>query len=102
MSEEIPEINPPLTPEEQSASARLTEADLRIIDAEILANTSTQWHKVARVVMSATGALSDRFPDLPYVFYAQRLRRLAEEGRLESRGNLEFMRFSEVRTPLLG
>lgn len=99
MSEEIPQPNPALTAEEQSAVAKLTAADLQVIDAAILANSSNRWLKVARVVTSAEDALSNSYPDLSYVFYAQRLIRLAEEGRLESQGNLEHMRFSEVRLP---
>jgi len=99
MSEEIPEVNPPPTAEEQSAADKLTDADLQIIDAAILANTSNRWLKVARVAGRTADALSNRYPDLSYVFYAQRLLRLAEVGRLESQGNLEYMRFSEVRMP---
>ena len=99
MSEEIPQPNRPFTAEEQSAVAKLTAADLQVIDAAILANSSNRWLKVARVVTSAEDALSNSYPDLSYVFYAQRLIRLAEEGRLESQGNLEHIRFSEVRIP---
>ena len=99
MSEEIPQPNPALTAKEQSAVAKLTAADLQVIDAAILANSSNRWLKVARVVTSAEDALSNSYPDLSYVFCAQRLIRLAEEGRLESQGNLEHMRFSEVRLP---
>ncbi len=78
---------------------KLTDTDLQIIDAEILANSSNRWHKVARVVVWTEKALNDRYPGLSYIFYAHRLRSLAEEGRLESQGNLEYMRFSEVRIP---
>jgi hypothetical protein len=99
MSEEIPTANSPLSAEEQSAVAELTDTDLEIIDAAILGNSSTQWLKVARVVASTDKALAARYPSLSYLFYAQRLIQLAKQGRLESQGNLEFMRFSEVRIP---
>jgi hypothetical protein len=99
MSEEIPMANPPLSDEEQSVVAKLTDADLQAIDAEILANASPRWLKVARVVLWTEKALRDRYPGLSYIFYAQRLIRLAEKGRLDSQGNLEHMRFSEVRIP---
>jgi hypothetical protein len=99
MSEEIPETNPPLSDEEQSIVAKLTDADLQVIDAAILANSSNRWLKVARVVVWTEKALKDRYPGLSYIFYAQRLIRLAAEGRLDSQGNLEYMRFSEVRIP---
>jgi len=99
MSQEIPMANPPLSDEEQSVVARLTDTDLHAIDAAILANSSDRWLKVARVVLWTEESLSHRFPGLSYVFYAQRLIHLAEQGHLESQGNLEYMRFSEVRIP---
>jgi len=99
MTEEIPQPNPPLSAEEHSAPAKLTDADLQIIDAAILANSSNRRLKVARVVTATEDALRNRYPELSYLFYAQRLIRLAEEGRLESQGNLKHIRFSEVRTP---
>jgi hypothetical protein len=97
MSEEVPQINPPLTVEEQAAIAILTDADLQIIDAAILAETSNRWLKVARIVARSERALSGRYPNLSYIFYAQRLHHLVERGLLEAQGNPEYMRFSEVR-----
>lgn len=91
--------NPPLSAEEQSAVAQLTDADLEAIDSAIMANASNRWLKAARVVRWTETALNERSPGLSDVFYAQRLILLAERGRLESQGNLEFMRFSEVRIP---
>lgn len=88
MSEEIPMANPPLSAEERSVVARLTDADLQVVDATILANASNRWFKVARVIWDTEKALSDRFPGLTYIFYAQRLIYLAEQGRVESQGNL--------------
>ncbi len=99
MSEEIPRANPPLSDVEQSIVAKLTEAELQVIDATILANSSNRWLKVARVIYSAEAALKDRHLGLTYIFYAERLIRLTEEGHLESQGNLKHMRFSEVRIP---
>ena len=99
MSEEIPIANPPLSTEEQSVVAKLTDADLQIIDAAIMANSSNRWLKVAMVVWQTEKALSDRYRGLSYIFYARRLIHLVDEGRLESQGNLEYMRFSEVRIP---
>lgn len=100
MSEEIPEAIPPMSAEEQSAAAKLTDVDLQVIGDAILANASDRWLKVARVVISTVNALNNRYPDLSYVFYVQHLSRLVEDGRLESRGNLAYMRFSEVRIPV--
>jgi hypothetical protein len=40
-----------------------------------------------------------RFENVPDVFYSQRAKALVENGLLESQGNLDFMRYSEVRLP---
>ncbi len=42
-------------------------------------------------------AYSDRFHDIPDVFYGQRPLQLASDDLLSARGNLRRMRFSEVR-----
>ena len=99
MSEEVPIANPPLSAAEQSVVKKLRDADLQVIDAAILANCSNDWLKVARVMAFTEKALNNRYPALSYVFYAQRLIHLAEEGRLEPQGDLQYMRFSEVRIP---
>jgi hypothetical protein len=99
VNDEVPEANPPLSAEERSVIAGLTDADIETIDGAILANSSSRWLKVARVVGDTEEALEGRYPGVSYIFYAQRLRYLAEQRRLESQGNLEYMRFSEVRLP---
>jgi hypothetical protein len=97
MSNEIPEANPSPNAEEQSASAKLTEADLRVIDAAILANCSHRWLKVALVVTSTEDALKEHYPALSYVYYSTRVVCLASKGRLEFQGDLQHIRFCEVR-----
>jgi Protein of unknown function len=99
MNEEIPMATPPLTAEEESAVAKLSDVDFQTIDATVLANCSERWLKVARVVLHTANALESRYPEFSYAFYAQRLCRLVDEGRLDSQGNLLYMRFSEVRLP---
>ena len=100
MSDEIPEANDPLTAEELSAIAKLTAADLQIIDTAILANSSVHWFKVARVVTFTADALHQSYPAFSHAVYAERLAWLADHGRLESQGNLDYMRFSEVSIPV--
>jgi hypothetical protein len=98
-NEEVPAPLDPLTAEEEARIAQLTETDLNEIDDCILSNATTQWRKVAIVVAFAVNALSDLFSGLPDSFYARRIQKLVAQGRLDSQGNLEFMRFSEVRLP---
>ena len=99
MSEEIPVANPPLTAEEQSAADKLSGPELLAVDKMILSNCSDRWLKVARVVTRSEDSLKNQHPALSFVFYTQRLRLLVDDWRLESRGDLSFIRFSEVRLP---
>jgi len=40
-----------------------------------------------------------RVPGLPDLYYANRVRVLVERGLLVAEGNLDYMRYSEVRLP---
>jgi hypothetical protein len=43
--------------------------------------------------------LQDKLPEIPDGYYAQRVALLVNAGNLHSQGNLDYMRFSEVRLP---
>ena len=88
-----------MTDEQQERVNRLTAEEIQNIDDALMAGASTQFRKVARVVGIAMAVGSDNFKLVPDIFYASRVRKLVEEGRLVSEGNLEFMRFSEVKLP---
>lgn len=94
---EEPEEDGPLTEEQQESVNRLTAEEIQKIDGALLANASTQWRKVAGVVGGAMTANSGIISQIPDIFYAERVRELVAAGKLESQGNLEFMRYSEVR-----
>ena len=98
-NDEQPEPDPPLSPEEQQRVDQLSTAEVNAIDEALFEDACDQWRKVARIVGTTLGRLRDRIPGVPDLFYAQRVRHLVAAGRLESQGNLEFMRFSEVRLP---
>lgn len=89
----------PLDPEQSLRVSRLKQEDLWEIDRVLFANCATSWRKVASIVGKTSGELAKRFPNIPDVYYAQRVRRLVAVGELESQGNLEYMRYSEVRLP---
>ena len=97
--EETPEPDPPPTEEQQARIDELTSEHIRLIDEAILANASSQYRKVARVAGSAMQANDGLVPKVPDIFYAERVRNLVAEGKLESQGNLLYMGFSEVRLP---
>jgi pimeloyl-ACP methyl ester carboxylesterase len=97
MDDELPD--PPLDVEQSLRVSKLTQAELQEIDRELLAQASHDFRKVARVVGMAIGRLQGRIPDVPDIYYAQRVQNLVALGKLESEGNLKFMRLSEVRLP---
>jgi len=99
MSREVPIPNPPVSPEEVAAFARLSAEEVAGIDDAILCCATPHWQKVAMMVVSAEKKLATKYPQFSYVLYAERIRLLAERRRLESQGGLSFMRFSEVRLP---
>lgn len=49
-----------------------------------------------KIVLSTDKALAERYPGLSNIFYAERLAHLVDEGHLDSQGDLNHMRFSEV------
>lgn len=99
MEEELPTPDPPLTLEEEAKVAQLTEGEIVAIDQILMTNAKSRWRKVAMVVGITMSDLKNRIPGIPDLYYAQRIRKLVEAGRLESQGNLAYMRFSEVRLP---
>ena len=93
------EPDPPLTKEQLALVNKLSEIDIKRIDKILLSNACHYWRKVARVVGTTMMELPERIPGIPDIYYAQRIRHLIEEGKLESQGNLDYMRYSEVRLP---
>jgi hypothetical protein len=71
---------------------------LRTTDECILSNISHHWRKTAKVVALTMGDIGANFR-LPDVFYSGRIKNLAAAGLIEAAGNLNRMRFSEVRLP---
>lgn len=99
MSREVPIPNPPLSPEEAAAFARLSQEEVAGIDDAILSRATPHWQKVAKMVCLVEKDLAGKYPLFTYILYAERIRLLAEKGRLDSQGDLSSMRFSEVRSP---
>ena len=73
--------------------------DLKFIDAAILSIVPPRWQKVAMVALRSQEKLEAKFPQFSYLFYAKRVQFLADQGRLQSQGDLDYIRFSEVRLP---
>lgn len=77
----------------------LTVEELQVIDDALLAAASNRFRKVAFVVGTAMTVNKEIGKQIPDLFYASRVRKLVDEGRLWSEGNLDHMRYSEVRLP---
>jgi hypothetical protein len=89
--------NTELSPAEDARVAKLSQAEMALIDAALLSQVSDDWRKVARVVGMAMLLMPDRPRGVPDVFFAKRVGLLVESGQLESQGDLRRMRFTEVR-----
>ncbi|MCP5005234.1 MAG: hypothetical protein GY941_15060 [Planctomycetes bacterium] len=87
----------PLTPEQELLVSKLSESDLSQIDTALLKNIDTNWRKVARVVGTTMMDLKNRFIGIPDVFYAKRIQYLKDRNLFESQGDLNRMRYSEIR-----
>jgi Protein of unknown function len=96
MAENEPEYDRSMNADEQARAARLTEAELRIIDECILSNISHHWRKTAKLVALTMGDIGANLR-LADVFYSGRIKHLAAAGLIEADGNLNRMRHSEVR-----
>lgn len=92
--------DPPLTPHEEYLVSQLTVEQVEEIDQALLANSSIQWRKVARVAGGAMCDLNDRVVGIPDIYYARRIRKLIGHELLEVSGNIDYIRYCEIR--LLG
>lgn len=89
-----------LDDEEQQTVLALSESQVALIDSLLLADCAPSWRKVARIVRTALTRGPEELTEVPVGFFTQRVKALVESGRLESQGNLDYMRFSEVRLPM--
>ena len=99
MDIERPKPDADITKREKVLIAKLSPKDLEMIDNALLVNARHNWRKVAMIVALTMMSLPSRFKGIPDVYYSERVQILVREGRLESEGDLKYMRFSEVRLP---
>lgn len=90
-----------LDSEDLELIAALSSSQVQAIDAALLAAADSKWRKVAFLVATAMTSAA-RIPGLPDIYYAQRVREMVARGRLEARGVLSRMRYSEVRIAEVG
>ena len=89
----------PLAADDQDRYDALSERELMELDSALLANCTTYSRKVARVVGTTMMSPAFRERQLSDTCYAMRIIELVRQGKLEGEGNLNYMRYSEVRLP---
>ena len=97
MEKDFSNGSPELSEEQKKKVSALTKSDIREIDDILYKNTSSTWRKVARVVGCAMSDFDNKYSGIPDVYFAQRVIELVNRGQLKSQGNLNHMRFSEVK-----
>jgi uncharacterized protein DUF3658 len=95
---EVPDSEIPLSESKKAAIAALSPVEVLAVDDALMSNTLERWRKMAMVVATTMNE-SDSWPELPDVFFANRVRALVASGRLEYQGDLGHMRYCEVRRP---
>jgi hypothetical protein len=85
--------------EEQAFALELGAEGLSKIDKTIISSARANWLKVARIIGDAIEAGGFDYSDAIVDLHARRVMEIVASGALESQGNLERPRFSEVRIP---
>ena len=88
-----------MSPEQAAVAASLSSEMIGRIDAALLSHAKHHERKVAMIVGLTMRDRSVRVPGLPDLYYAERVKALVAKGDLVAEGNLDYMRYSEVRLP---
>ena len=83
--------------EGREAIERLQEKDLLKIDQAILLALDRTWKNAGFVTAGVLIAAPDEYEDIPEAFYALRIRSLADDSRIEVKGDLEVLKTCEIR-----
>lgn len=86
-----------MSEEQLTRVSKLTDDEIAQIDTSIMNHCTHQFRKLARIIFKAMDETEGSRHDIPDLFYAERIRSLVRNGQLESQGDLNKMRFSEVR-----
>ncbi len=107
MIEKHPELKPApapdcvkddeITVEERILIKKLRPEDISLIDKTIHSNITELFRKTARVVADVSDELKERYPEITYLFYSERIRLMVKRGIVESQGDLNMMRYSEIK-----
>ena len=100
MNSEDTEMDGELTDQQKALVEQLTEDEIEDIDIALLSFARGKYYrKIAYVVGMTMSRFPVRVEGIPDIFYAQRVRRLVEKGLLVYEGDLNRMRYCEVKIP---
>jgi hypothetical protein len=91
---EVPTINSELEWSEVELPSSITESDL---DELIFSLLMPQWQKMARILIDASNECKARSWLIESEVVAARIQALADDDRVDHKGDLRIWRFSEVR-----
>ena len=89
----------PMSPEQAAVAASLSPEMVAKIDTALMSHARSRERKVAMIVGLTMMQPEVRVPGLPDLYYAERVKHLVKAGKLIAEGNLDYMRYSEVRLP---
>ena len=89
--------DPKMSEEEKTFCNLLSTEKLKEIDNALLTQATDRFSKVAKLVGTVFMDNNIHLEGIPDIFYSERIRLLVDKGLLEAQGDLNYMRFSEVR-----
>ena len=87
----------PMSPEQAAVAASLSPDFVAKIDQALLSHAKAENRKVAMLVGLTMADPLLTVAGLPDLFYVERVKELVTRGRLIASGDLNYMRYSEVR-----
>lgn len=89
--------DPKMDPASQAFAEALSTDEIALIDQKLLSQAAAQWRKSARIAASCLRELPEALKAIHPDFLSGRLKHWIDEGRLIHQGDLNRMRYCEVR-----
>ncbi len=83
----------------RDAIARLGDHDVVRIDRAILSALGREWKKAGFITAGVMISAPDEYEEVPEMFYALRIRALAQASRIEGKGDPLALKTFEIRLP---
>lgn len=90
-------LDPRMDAASQAFADALSTDDIALIDRKLLSHSVAHWRKSARVAASCLMELPEELKAIHPDFLSGRIKHLIDEGRLIHQGDLNRLRFCEIR-----